>query len=274
VQQHQRRGVRLGGARVQEVQVGSVDRGDELGNRVERRLLGAPVVLAGPVGGELVQVTGGDAALPAGAGQAGRPAGPGQAVAEVVDVGLRDVDAIRPEASNTREVEPHRLVHTPRRWYLVAWDAGRGDWRTFRLDRIQGPLGPPGVRFTPRELPAQDVAAYVAQSISSAPYRYQARILMHAPAREVARRSSPAAGRLEAVDAGRCVLHAGSDSLDELALYLALKGFDFQVLHPPELIPVLRVLAERLARAAGAGSPGADTRLPARPAAAHDGAGR
>jgi predicted DNA-binding transcriptional regulator YafY len=87
-------------------------------------------------------------------------------------------------------------------------------------------------------------------------------------------RNSPAAGRLEAVGADRCVLHAGSDSLDELALYLALKGFDFQVLHPPELIPVLRALAERLARAAGAGSPGADTRLPARPAAADDGAGR
>jgi len=176
--------------------------------------------------------------------------------------------------SNTRDIEPHRLVHTPRRWYLVAWDAGRGDWRTFRLDRFQGPLGPPGARFAPRELPAQDVAAYVAQSISSAPYRYQARILMHAPAQDVARRSSPAAGRLEAVDADRCVLHAGSDSLDELALYLALKGFDFEVLHPPELVPVLRAVAERLARAAGAAPPGADTRLPAGPGLDHDGAGR
>ena len=43
----------------------------------------------------------------------------------------------------TREVEPHRLVHTPRRWYLVAWDLSRGDWRTFRVDRIQGKPGPP-----------------------------------------------------------------------------------------------------------------------------------
>jgi len=173
-------------------------------------------------------------------------------------------------------VDPELLtaVAAACRWYLVAWDAGRRDWRTFRLDRIQGPPGPPGARFTPRELPSPDVAAYVAQSISSAPYRYQARILMHAPAQDVARRSSPAAGRLEAVDARRCVLHAGSDSLDELALYLALKGFDFEVLHPPELIPVLRALAERLDRAAAAGSPGADTRLPAGPAATHDGAGR
>jgi predicted DNA-binding transcriptional regulator YafY len=174
----------------------------------------------------------------------------------------------------TRDVEPHRLVHTPRRWYLVAWDTGRGDWRTFRLDRIQGPLGPPGARFTPRLLPSDDIAAYVSQSIASAPYRYQARILMHAAAADVARRTSPTAGRVEPVDARRCVLHTGSHSLDELALYVALKGFDFQVLHPPELIGVLQALVERLGRAAGAGPPGADTRLPAGPGADHDGAGR
>jgi predicted DNA-binding transcriptional regulator YafY len=174
----------------------------------------------------------------------------------------------------TRDVEPHRLVHTPRRWYLVAWDTGRGDWRTFRLDRIQGPLGPPGARFTPRPLPSDDIAAYVSQSIASAPYRHRARILMHAPAADVARRTSPTAGRLEAIDARRCVLHTGSNSLDELALYVALKGFDFQVLHPPELIPTLRDLAQRLGRAAAAGPPGADTRLPAGPGAADDGAGR
>jgi hypothetical protein len=56
------------------------------------------------------------------------------------------------------------------------------------------------------------------------------------------------------VCAGRrtCILHTGSNSLDELALYVALKGFNFQVLDPPELIPVLRTLAERLRKAAEA----------------------
>ena len=151
-----------------------------------------------------------------------------------------------------RSVEPHRLVHTTRRWYLVAWDTGRGGWRTFRLDRIQGPAGPPGARFAPRPPPADDVAAYVSQSISSAPYRYQARVLIRAPLEAVAPRSSPAAGRLEAAGPDACVLHTGSNSLDELALFIAVKGFDFQVLDPPELIPVLRTLAERLRTAADA----------------------
>jgi predicted DNA-binding transcriptional regulator YafY len=152
----------------------------------------------------------------------------------------------------TRSVEPHRLVHTTHRWYLLAWDTDRGDWRTFRLDRIQGPLGLPGARFTPRPPPSDDAAAYVAQSISSAPYRYQARILIHAPLEAVAERSSPAAGRLEAAGRHACVLHTGSDSLEELALYTAVKGFDFQVLDPPELIPVLHALAGRLRQAADA----------------------
>jgi predicted DNA-binding transcriptional regulator YafY len=157
-----------------------------------------------------------------------------------------------------RSVEPLRLVHTTRRWYLVAWDTDRGGWRTFRVDRIQGPVGPPGARFTPRPAPAGDVAAYVSQSISSAPYRYQARVLIQAPLDAVARRSSPAAGRLEAAGPDACVLHTGSNSLDELALYIAVKGFDFQVLDPPELIPVLRTLAGRLRAAAEA----ADGRTP------------
>jgi predicted DNA-binding transcriptional regulator YafY len=191
-------------------------------------------------------------------------AGPGPApdrvdadVLTAVAAACRDQRALRfrypgRDGLAIRLVEPHRLVHTPRRWYLVAWDTGRGDWRTFRVDRIAGPLGPPGARFTPRPLPADDVAAYVSQSIASAPYRYQARILFRAPLEAVAERSSPAAGRLEAVDPDTCVFYAGSNSLDELALYVAAKGFDFEVLDPPELAAHLGSLSERLRRAAQA----------------------
>jgi predicted DNA-binding transcriptional regulator YafY len=191
-------------------------------------------------------------------------AGPG-AQPDRVDIGLltgvaaacRDQRRLRitypgRDGATTREVEPHRLVHTPRRWYLLAWDVGRGDWRTFRVDRIQGPLGVAGARFTPRALPAGDAAAYVSQSIASAPYRYQARILFRAPLAHVAPRSSPAAGRLEAAGSDACILHTGSNSLDELALFVGLKGFEFEVLDPPELVPVLRSLAERLHRGADA----------------------
>ncbi|HEY7483907.1 MAG TPA: YafY family protein [Streptosporangiaceae bacterium] len=163
---------------------------------------------------------------------------------------LRIVYRGRDGDPGTRVVEPHRLVHTPRRWYLLAWDHDRVDWRTFRVDRIQGPLPPPGPRFQPRTPPDDDVAGFVSRSLSSAPYRYQARILMHGPIEDVAPRASPAAGHLEAVDERTCVLHTGSNSLEELAVYVAVKGFDFEVLDPPELVEYLRALSARLRRAA------------------------
>jgi predicted DNA-binding transcriptional regulator YafY len=204
----------------------------------------------------------------AGAGGAASSVGPELLTA--VAVACRDQRVLRMryagrDGSSLRAVEPHRLVHTPRRWYLVAWDTGRDGWRTFRLDRITELAGPPGARFAPRELPAADVAAYVSQSISSAPYRYQARIVIHAPLAEVAPHTSPVSSRVEAIDAGSCMLYSGADSLTEIALYVAVKGFDFHVLDPPELVPVLRSLAARLRRAAAA-SPARDP-APASPKA-------
>ena len=83
-----------------------------------------------------------------------------------------------------RDVEPHALVNRGRRWYLVCWDRGRDDWRTFRVDRIAEPV-PLAVRFTPRPLPAEDPAAFVEQRFAALPSRYEARITLHAPAESV-----------------------------------------------------------------------------------------
>lgn len=147
-----------------------------------------------------------------------------------------------------RSTEPHRLVHTGRFWYLMAYDIERSDWRTFRVDRLR-PRSPTGPRFVPRD-PPEEAATYVSQSVASSPYRYQARILMHAPLDVVADQASPTAGRLEPVDEHSCILHTGSNSLDQLALYVGIKGVDFEVLDPPELIEHVRALAGRFARAA------------------------
>lgn len=145
----------------------------------------------------------------------------------------------------TRRVEPHRLVQAGYRWYLVARDLDRDDWRTFRADRISSPR-PTGVRFVPREPP--DAAAFVATSVTTAPYRYQARVLVHAPAAVVAGLVPPTVAVIEPEAAGGCVLTTGSDSLDALAFHLAGLGHDFTVLDPPELIDRIRVLAGRFSR--------------------------
>jgi predicted DNA-binding transcriptional regulator YafY len=147
-----------------------------------------------------------------------------------------------------REVEPLALVHTGRRWYLVAWDTDRTDWRTFRADRIE-PGVTAGARFTPRTPPAEDLAAYVSSAVSAARDRYQARVLLHAPLEQVARRVPPTVGTLEAVDERTCLLRTGSDWLGGLAVYVAEIGVDFTVLEPPAFADRVRTLAGRFARA-------------------------
>jgi predicted DNA-binding transcriptional regulator YafY len=147
-----------------------------------------------------------------------------------------------------RSVEPYRLVHTGRRWYLLAWDTDRNAWRTFRVDRLQlrAPAGP---GFEPREPPDPDIAGYTAHTISTGVYRYQARITIHGPAEVVAQQIPPTIGTIEVVDAQRCILRTGANSLDDLVAWVAVVGFDFQVHEPPELIDHLGVVLGRLRRA-------------------------
>jgi predicted DNA-binding transcriptional regulator YafY len=152
--------------------------------------------------------------------------------------------------TRVRTTEPHRVVNWGRRWYLVAWDLDRHDWRTFRVDRIH-PRTPTGPGFAPRELPGGDVAAYVARHVSAAAWRYRARVTVHAPAAVVAERINPAVGTVEPVDAHTCVLDTGADSVETLAVHLGLLGVDFTVDDPPELVAQVRELAARYLSAAG-----------------------
>jgi predicted DNA-binding transcriptional regulator YafY len=154
----------------------------------------------------------------------------------------------RDGTASRRTIEPLRLVHTGRLWYLVAWDVTRGAWRTFRVDRIDGrPV--PVDRFTPRPPPADDIAAYVSRSTAVEVYEVQARVTVHAPAEAVSEVFSPTAGLIEVVDDRTCVLHTGARTVAVLAIQLVVMGLDFTVEDPPELAAHVRVLAHRLERA-------------------------
>src|SRR5204863_8508800 len=98
---------------------------------------------------------------------------------------LRFAYRSRDGTESRREAEPHSLVNHGRRWYLVAWDRRREDWRTFRVDRLTRPAST-GVGFEARQLPATDAAAYIERSITSAPNRFEARVTLHAPAEDLA----------------------------------------------------------------------------------------
>jgi predicted DNA-binding transcriptional regulator YafY len=156
-------------------------------------------------------------------------------------------------ATSRRLVEPHRLVHTGRRWYLAAWDCDREDWRSFRVDRIE-PRLTTDRRFEPREPPGGDAAKYVARSISSQRDRHQATVILHAPLDAVAHRVPHAVGTLEAIDDASCLLRTGADWLGGLAVYVADIGVDFTVVDPPELAARVRELAQLFARAAASGA--------------------
>ena len=147
----------------------------------------------------------------------------------------------------SRVVEPVRLAHTGRLWYLVAWDSQRRDWRTFRMDRVAR-LASTGPQFTPRNFPG-DIAEYVSRSIRQVPYRYRMRIKLKGSVTELAKRIPSWCGVLEALDQGSCTLSTGADSVEALAAQIVLTGTDFDILDAPELVAELREIAARLDRA-------------------------
>jgi predicted DNA-binding transcriptional regulator YafY len=173
----------------------------------------------------------------------------------VIAAACRDFECIRfgyrtrDGTDSRREVEPHSLVNHGRRWYLAAWDRRRDDWRTFRIDRLTKPAST-GVRFTPRKLPAKDAAAYVQQSITRTPNRFEALVTLHAAAEDITSRVPAHWGAIEPIDAHTCKYRTGDDDLRWLALRIAMLGVDFEVHKPPELVEHLRALALRLTRAA------------------------
>ncbi|MFJ8934815.1 helix-turn-helix transcriptional regulator [Streptomyces sp. NPDC102365] len=150
-----------------------------------------------------------------------------------------------------RRVEPHHLVTWGGRWYLVAWDLDREDWRTFRADRIT-PRVPTGPRFVPRELPGGDVAAFVAARFRGAdgsgdcPCRGE--VILARPAGDVARYTQD--GVVEALGPQRCRVTLGSWSWVGLAATLGRFDADMEVVGPAELKDAFAQLARRYAGAA------------------------
>ncbi|WP_067139632.1 helix-turn-helix transcriptional regulator [Microtetraspora malaysiensis] len=149
-----------------------------------------------------------------------------------------------------RTVEPVRMVTTGRRWYLMARDVDRDDWRTFRLDRMRD-VAATTWRFRTTEHP--DPVAYVQRSVTEAPYRYLARVRVRARPERVRELVPPQVGRVEGDRDGWCVLVVGGEDLNWLAIRVAGLGFEAEVLEPPELREAAALLAGRLAAMAGTG---------------------
>jgi predicted DNA-binding transcriptional regulator YafY len=183
------------------------------------------------------------------------PAGPAVDPEALIMVALACRDTERLEFHYTarsgegtdRLVEPHRLVPLGRRWYLVAYDIGRNDWRSFRVDRLEAPRRT-GDRFRTRELPMADAAEFVRAGITAQRPSYAVEVLVRAPAADVERKVGRWA-TIEETAADRCTLRMTADDLDWPTFALGILGAELEVLGPPELAEKLGEWSRRFARA-------------------------
>lgn len=148
-------------------------------------------------------------------------------------------------------VQPHHLVTSRGRWYLVAWDLGQGDWRIFRADRI-APRAHHGPRFTPRTVPGTDVAEFVSARFKGSKQTNRwpcyGKVILHRPASDVL--PFVGDGIVEDLGPDRCRLEVGSWSWVGLAASLNRFDTDIEVIDPPELLDGFAQLAARNAATA------------------------
>ncbi|MFD6950957.1 transcriptional regulator [Nocardiopsis sp. TSRI0078] len=164
-----------------------------------------------------------------------------------------------------RRVQPHHLVTWRGRWYLVAWDLDRDDWRTFRADRIT-PRAPTGPRFVPRDIPGEDVAAFVTGrfrgSDGTGDWPCRGEVVLDLPAAAVSPHLRD--GVVAELGPNRCRLTLGSWSWPGLAAAIGRFDADIEVVGPAELKAAFARLARRYADAAADGPTGLTAPPPGR----------
>jgi predicted DNA-binding transcriptional regulator YafY len=170
------------------------------------------------------------------------------------DFAARDsVEADGQQLQPPRRVEPHHLVTSSGRWYLVGWDLDRDDWRLFSVHRIR-PRTPNGPRFTPRTVPGGSVDDFVSARFRGSDvggWSCRGTVVLHVPAREVL--PFVGDGTVTAIDEHTCRLEAGAWSWGALAASFGRFEAPMEVVGPPELASAFTTLAERYARAGGTG---------------------
>lgn len=161
---------------------------------------------------------------------------------------LRFDYAPREGGTSGRHVEPHRLVSLGRRWYLIAWDLDRGDWRSFRVDRLTAPTLT-GARFRPRDLPGGDPVEWLRARMARIPNRYDVAVIIALPAASV----SSVVGSwatVEPLGPESCRMRMNVDDLSWPLWILGSLGADFTIESPDDLRTRVRVAGETLLRGA------------------------
>ena len=155
------------------------------------------------------------------------------------------------DAVTVRRVEPWATVSFRDRWYLVAFDPERDDWRSFRLDRVAAPRRT-GRVAPERPQPAEDPASYLVQRFATARYRHTATLLVEAPATEVRAALYPSSvGDITDDGPERCTVHLSADSPELVARWIgAIAGSNdvVQIEADDSVSALLQRAAESLSR--------------------------
>ncbi len=151
----------------------------------------------------------------------------------------------RAGAPSSRRLECYHLVTTGRRWYLLAYDRDREDWRSLRLDRM-AEVRARGTTFTPR--PAPDAAEFIGRAITVSPYRHVARVRYQASKDVLAQHFWPTTATVEADGSDACIVVAGADDPSQLVAHLAMPGIAFEVLEPVAVADAAAAMAQLLNR--------------------------
>jgi predicted DNA-binding transcriptional regulator YafY len=165
---------------------------------------------------------------------------------------LRFMYVARDERTSQRHTEPSAVVHSGYRWYLVAFDLDRDDWRTFRIDRIKGRvrLGERGRR---RTVPGGDPAAYVSRQLRAGygdePDAEPGTIRVHAPVERIVKRVPSRYAAVEQEGKERCIVTTRGPWSRQFLVWMALLDEPLEVIGPPELLAAAQALAGRLAEA-------------------------
>jgi predicted DNA-binding transcriptional regulator YafY len=159
------------------------------------------------------------------------------------------------DRASQRQTEPTAVVYSGHRWYLVAFDLDRDDWRTFRVDRIHGRvrLGGRGRR---RAVPGGDPAAYVKGQLQRRGEEREGpaepgRVRVTAPATRIQQRVPSRYGSVEPDGADACVVCTRGAWHSGFLVWMATLGEPIEILGPPALRDAAQGVVDQLAAAIG-----------------------
>jgi len=183
---------------------------------------------------------------------AGAPGRVDPKVLEAISAAVREQRTIRFDYGDDvdrmpRRVEPHAVVARKGRWYLIAWDLEKTDWRIYRLDRMN-PRTPAGAVFTRRPIPTGDARTFLAArskgSGEADVWPCYGEVLLHLRPVDIAPWLGD--GEMEQVSESTCRVRVGSWSWAGLISWILRFDAPFTVVGPVEFVHALPVFADRI----------------------------